>query len=340
MQQRNLRSNIHSRAASRPTSVRKSVVKCRAQTQACGFGVEDGSIDVPGYACVVHIGSTPAPTEPKSMSLGQRVLALGTAALMTVGSMSGAAVASEFDLLAEPAPTTSYYLDDASVLSISTKGDLNKKLKELETTLSRCVRRVGLLLVQESTGYRVEVITVRKLEYETDAFAFSDKLLANWYPKAERDNKGVLMVVTAAKEGALTGGAAFMDAIGDELLDSIVGDQIPIYTEQEKYNLTVESSLERVIAKLEGKTVPGKLGAAATAAVAAAAAAAAVAVAHVKQVSVVTGPVRADDTKRRTYRTKEETDKSKNITATVVASLLLIAVVVPMLQYYGYVAKD
>ncbi|GFH18302.1 predicted protein, partial [Haematococcus lacustris] len=228
--------------------------------------------------------------EPKSMSLGQRVLALGTAALMTVGSMSGAAVASEFDLLAEPAPTTSYYLDDASVLSISTKGDLNKKLKELE----------------ESTGYRVEVITVRKLEYETDAFAFSDKLLANWYPKAERDNKGVLMVVTAAKEGALTGGAAFMDAIGDELLDSIVGDQIPIYTEQEKYNLTVESSLERVIAKLEGKTVP----------------------------------VRADDTKRRTYRTKEETDKSKNITATVVASLLLIAVVVPMLQYYGYVAKD
>ncbi|KAJ9509820.1 hypothetical protein QJQ45_011579 [Haematococcus lacustris] len=231
--------------------------------------------------------------EPKSMSLGQRVLALGTAALMTVGSMSGAAVASEFDLLAEPAPTTSYYLDDASVLSISTKGDLNKKLKELE----------------ESTGYRVEVITVRKLEYETDAFAFSDKLLANWYPKAERDNKGVLMVVTAAKEGALTGGAAFMDAIGDELLDSIVGDQIPIYTEQEKYNLTVESSLERVIAKLEGKTVPA-------------------------------GPVRADDTKRRTYRTKEETDKSKNITATVVASLLLIAVVVPMLQYYGYVAKD
>jgi hypothetical protein len=28
-------------------------------------------------------------------------------------------------------------------------------------------------------------------------------------------------------------------AVGDDLLDSIVGDQIPIYTEEEKYNLTV-----------------------------------------------------------------------------------------------------
>lgn len=81
------------------------------------------------------------------------------------------------------------------------------------------------------------------------------------------------------------------------------------------------------------------------------------------------GPAREDNTRRRTFRTKEETQKSKNITSTVVVSLLLIACVVscwgavpaaaslaacharvhnppssppqvPMLQYYGYVAKD
>ena len=52
------------------------------------------------------------------------------------------------------------------------------------------------------------------------------------------------------------------------------------------------------------------------------------------------GPTRPDTTRKRTYRTKEETEKSKNVTSTVVVTLLIIAVVVPMLQYYGYVAKD
>lgn len=51
-------------------------------------------------------------------------------------------------------------------------------------------------------------------------------------------------------------------------------------------------------------------------------------------------PVRNEVVNERTYRTKEETEKSKNVTSTVVVTLLLIAVVVPMLQYYGYTAKD
>jgi uncharacterized protein len=212
---------------------------------------------------------------------------------MGLSALSGAAVASEFDLLSEPKPTTSYYVDDANVLSLSTKGDLNRKLKALE----------------DSTGYRLEVMTLRKLEFETDAFAFADKILNNWYDKNELDTKGLLLVMTAGKEGAVSGGGKFMNAVGEELLDSIVSDQVPIYTEQEKYNLTVESVVDRLSAQLQGKEVPD-------------------------------GPMREDNTRRRTFRTKEETQKSKNITSTVVVSLLLIACVVPMLQYYGYVAKD
>lgn len=33
-----------------------------------------------------------------------------------------------------------------------------------------------MLSPQTTTGYRVEVVTVRKLEFETDAFAFADKV--------------------------------------------------------------------------------------------------------------------------------------------------------------------
>lgn len=34
---------------------------------------------------------------------------------------------------------------------------------------------------QIGTGFRLEVATVRKLEFETDAFAFADKALGSWY---------------------------------------------------------------------------------------------------------------------------------------------------------------
>lgn len=46
-------------------------------------------------------------------------------------------------------------------------------------------------------------------------------------------------------------------AIGDDLIDSIVGDNIPILTGEEKYNESVSSSVSRVVAKLTGKEDPG-----------------------------------------------------------------------------------
>lgn len=65
--------------------------------------------------------------------------------------------------------------------------------------------------MQKDTGYRLEVATVRKLETENDAFAFGDKLVEKWYQTVEEgSNKGILLLVTSAKEGALTGGPSFL----------------------------------------------------------------------------------------------------------------------------------
>lgn len=227
-------------------------------------------------------------------SIAQKVATAGAAALLTLGNLAAPAIASEFDVIAESVPTTHYYVDDANVLSRSTKSEVDKKLKLLEI----------------ETGYRVTAVTVRKLEFEPDTYVFADKVLENWYPTAEAgDNKGVLLVVTAGKEGTVTGGKAFMNALGEDLVESIVTDNIPIFTEQEKYNQTVTSVLDRVDAKLKGLTVPE-------------------------------APKRDEANRGRTYKTKEEVDKSKTVTSTVVVTLLIIAVVVPMLQYYGYTARD
>lgn len=60
----------------------------------------------------------------------------------------------------------------------------------------------------------------------------------------------------------------------------------------------------------------------------------------VVQLLCAAAPKRQDNVRKRTYKTKEETEKGKTVTSTVVLSLLLIACVVPMLQYYGYTSED
>ena len=47
-----------------------------------------------------------------------------------------------------------------------------------------------------------------------------------------------------------------LQAIGDSLVDSVVGDNIPIFTEEEKFNEAVSSIVKRVEAKLSGKLCP------------------------------------------------------------------------------------
>eukprot|EP01023_Acetabularia_acetabulum_P042740 TRINITY_DN425_c0_g1_i4.p2 TRINITY_DN425_c0_g1~~TRINITY_DN425_c0_g1_i4.p2 ORF type:complete len:269 (-),score=52.37 TRINITY_DN425_c0_g1_i4:287-1093(-) len=226
--------------------------------------------------------------------IGQHIAGVGAAAMVSLGCLNGAAVAGEFDILGTPTPSINYVIDDASVLSRSTKGDLQKRLFQLEN----------------NTGYRLEVATTRKLEFETDAFAFGDKVIEGWYPTPEEgDKKGILVVVTSGKDGALTGGKSFMNGVGDELIDSIISTNIPIFTEEEKYNECILSSVNRIEAVLRGQSDPG-------------------------------APSRVEAERKRTYKTKEETGKTKSVTATIVLTLLFIAVVVPMLQYYGYVSKD
>ena len=163
--------------------------------------------------------------------------------------------------------------------------------------------------LERATGDKLVVVTLRKLEYDPDAFAFADKVLERWYPTAEEgDRKGVLLLVAQADEGALVGGPSFA-ARTDPVLDAVVGESLPILAEEEKYNEAVVSSVRRVGAALRGEADPG-------------------------------GRTRPDGRRKRTYRTREETAKAKKVTATAVGSLLFIAVVVPMLQFYGYTAKD
>jgi len=43
----------------------------------------------------------------------------------------------------------------------------------------------------------------------------------------EGNNKGVVLLVTTQKEGAVTGGPAFIKAVGDNILEGVVSENLP-----------------------------------------------------------------------------------------------------------------
>ncbi|KAL3152803.1 hypothetical protein ABBQ38_012385 [Trebouxia sp. C0009 RCD-2024] len=226
--------------------------------------------------------------------LGKNAAATLAAALLSVSTIPASAIATEFDVMNTSTPSLNYLIDDAGVLNKTTKKSVNDRLYKIET----------------ETGYRLEVVTVRKLEFEADAFAFGDKLVAKWFPdKSDADKKGVMIIVTTGKDGAITGGPSFTQKVGDSMIDSVIGENIPIFTEQEKFNETVTSSVKRLESALTGQKDPG-------------------------------APQRASESRTRTYKTKGETQDKKGIFSTIVLVLLGISVVVPMLQYWGYTSKE
>lgn len=206
---------------------------------------------------------------------------------------SQSALASEFNILNEGPPQESYVIDDAGVLSRVTKSDLKRLLSDLESR----------------KGYHINVVTVRKLTSKADAFEYADQVLEKWYPTVEEgSNKGIVVLVTSQKEGAITGGPEFVKAVGDTVLDSSVSENLPVLATEEKYNEALYSTATRLVAAIDGLPDPG-------------------------------GPKFKDNKRESNFKTREETEEKRGQFTLVVGGLLVIAFVVPMAQYYAYVSK-
>ncbi|PON64423.1 TPM domain containing protein [Parasponia andersonii] len=206
---------------------------------------------------------------------------------------SGTALASEFDVLNEGPPKESYVVDDAGVLSRVTKSDLKRLLSDLESR----------------KNFRINFITIRKLTSKADAFEYADQVLERWYPTVEEgNNKGIVVLVTSQKEGAVTGGPAFVQAVGETILDATVSENLPVLATEEKYNEALFSSAKRLVSAIDGLPDPG-------------------------------GPQFKENKRESNFKSREETEEKRGQFSLVVGGLLVIAFVVPMAQYYAYVSK-
>ncbi|EEF49789.1 UPF0603 protein At1g54780, chloroplastic [Ricinus communis] len=224
---------------------------------------------------------------------GLAALALSLALNFSPLLYGGNALASEFDVINEGPPKDSYVVDDAGVLSKVTKSDLKQLLSDLEAR----------------KNLKINFITVRKLTSKADAFEYADQVLEKWYPSVEEgNNKGIVVLITSQKEGAVTGGPAFIEAVGETVLDSTVSENLPVLATEEKYNEAVFSSAKRLVAAIDGLPDPG-------------------------------GPLLKDNKRESNFKTKEETEEKRGQFTLVVGGLLVIAFVVPMAQYYAYVSK-
>ncbi|KAE8677721.1 UPF0603 protein [Hibiscus syriacus] len=151
-------------------------------------------------------------------------------------------MASEFDVINEGPPKESYVVDDANVLSRVTKSDLKRLLSDLESR----------------KNFHINFVTVRKLTSKADAFEYADQVLEKWYPTLEEgSNKGIVVLVTSQKEGAVTGGPAFIEAVGENILDATVTENLPVLATEEKYNEAIYSSAKRLVAAIDGLPDPG-----------------------------------------------------------------------------------
>ncbi|KAJ7540054.1 hypothetical protein O6H91_05G017700 [Diphasiastrum complanatum] len=219
--------------------------------------------------------------------------AAALAAVLHMAAPASPVYASEFSVLSDGPPKESYVVDDAGVLSRVTKSDLKRLLADLE----------------ERKGYHINFVTVRKLTSKADAFEFADQLLERWYPTIEEGNdKGVVLLVTTQKEGAVTGGPAFTKAVGDNILEGVVSENLPVLATEEKYNEALYSTAKRLAAAIDGLPDPG-------------------------------GPKFQENKRESNFRTRQETEEKRGQFTTVVGGLLVIAFVVPMAQYYAYVSK-
>nr|AFK44442.1 unknown [Medicago truncatula] len=188
------------------------------------------------------------PTLPSCTTLlthaqqGLAALAITLALNFSPLLLSGNAFASEFDVINERPPKEAYVVDDAGVLSRVTKSDLKRLLADLESR----------------KNFHINFITLRKLTSKADAFEFADQILERWYPSVEEGNdKGVVVLVTSQKEGAVTGGPAFVQAVGENILDATVSENLPVLATDEKYNEAIYSTAKRLVAAIDGLPDPG-----------------------------------------------------------------------------------
>lgn len=136
-----------------------------------------------------------------------------------------------------------WIIDDAEVLSLVTKNQINKSLKNLA----------------RETGNEVRFVTIRRLDYGETVASFTEKLFDKWFPTPEAGaHQTILVLDTLTNNDAIRTGEAVQGMVSDEIAQSVANEtmQVPL-REGDKYNEAFLAASDRLTAVLSGQADPG-----------------------------------------------------------------------------------
>ncbi|GAB0493058.1 hypothetical protein MMPV_004330 [Pyropia vietnamensis] len=170
-----------------------------------------------------------------------------------------------------------------------------------ETQIVKSLSKLG-----ESSGLKVRFVMMRSVPYGTLPQEYADELFNEW----GLGDKDVLFVGgSKVARGGLALGAEAKKLVTPEMAESIGSETFSLKAIEAQYSLAASDVINRLIPILNGREDPGP-------------------------------PVIVRENASPTFKTKEDTNQERSKYSTVVIVLLVIACLVPMLQYYWYVKDD
>ncbi|WP_422662015.1 photosystem II repair protein Psb32 [Pannus brasiliensis] len=157
--------------------------------------------------------------------------------------LSPALATGVYDLPILGAGSSTYVVDQASAISASSEGRLNRDLQQLA----------------EKTGKEVRMVVVRRLDYGQKIDGLADDIFREWYSSPEDKADQTLIVLdTLTNKTAIRVGDGVNSLLTDEIADSVISETMAApLKDGAKYNQALLDASRRVSAVLSGETDPG-----------------------------------------------------------------------------------
>ncbi|WP_416673086.1 photosystem II repair protein Psb32 [Egbenema bharatensis] len=163
-----------------------------------------------------------------------QVWLFGAAAALATGAYS-------FPNVSPGEPT--WVIDQASVLSRLTRGEISTQLEELA----------------EATGKEVRFVTIHRLDYGETIESFASQLFEKWFPTPEAQENQVLLALDNVTNGAaIHTSEGLRSILPEETATSISQETVMVPLRNgNKYNQAFLDASDRLVAILSGQPDPG-----------------------------------------------------------------------------------
>jgi uncharacterized protein len=169
-------------------------------------------------------------------------LAIAVFLLILPVSMGSAWATGIFDVPVVNTGASTWVVDQGDVLSLLSKGAIEKKLSKLA----------------EQTGNEVRFVTIRRFDYGETATTFANSLFERWFPTPElQANQALILLDTQTNTTDIRTGEKVKTLMSDEIAHSIVAETMLTPIRDDNYNQGMLDATNRLSAVLSGETDPG-----------------------------------------------------------------------------------